>query len=213
MDNILKSSYYFNLNSIDSLFVKLFNEKEPVWNGLSSIGSILNKLFEDGILKGDYSKNVFIHESARVDKSARIEGPCFIGANAEIKFNAYLRENVIIMDNSKVGHACEVKNSIVFPQSVIAHFNYVGDSIIGKNVNLSAGVVLANFRLDKKKVTIKTKDGRIDTGLLKFGAIIGDDSNIGVNSVLNPGTLLGKNSVVYPLVSVNGVYPTDSIIK
>ena len=147
-----------------------------------------------------------IGEGTVVEEGVFIKGPAIIGKNCTIAHGAYIRENVIIGDNVHIGHGVEVKNSIIIGNSAVAHLSYIGDSIIGSNVNVGGGAKTANFRLDGKSIQIKVDGQLIDTGLMKFGAIIGDGAKIGVNAVLNPGTILGKNCLVYPLVSVVGVH-------
>ena len=141
------------------------------------------------------------------------KGKLVQGKNCFIASSVNIREGVILGDNVHVGHFVELKNCIILNDAHIAHLNYIGDSIVGNSVNIAAGVVLANFRLDKKPVSVKTPDGLLTTHLEKFSAVVGDGSQIGVNSVLNPGTILGKNSLVYPLTSVCGVYPDHSVIR
>ncbi|MBI2622689.1 MAG: hypothetical protein HYW64_01170, partial [Candidatus Levybacteria bacterium] len=163
--------------------------------------------------KPNYGKNIFIGKDTLVEDYAVIKGPAIIGKNCFIGHASYLRGGCILGDNVHIGHGAEIKNSILLNNAIAAHLNYIGDSIIGSNVNISGGAMLANFRFDKKSVTIKTENKRIDTGLSKFGAILGDNSTIGVNAVLNPGTLLGKNTIVYPLTSVKGVHKDGEVIR
>jgi len=158
-------------------------------------------------------EKVVIGEGTVIEEGALIKGPAIIGKNCVIGHGAYIRENVIIADNVTIGHASELKNSIVLPHTAVAHFNYIGDSVVGSHVNIGAGAKTANFRLDGKHVRVKVDEDAVDTGLAKFGAIIGDNCKIGINSVLNPGTMLGKGCLVYPLVSVIGAYGKDAIIR
>jgi len=134
------------------------------------------------------------------------------GENCYIHPNTNIREGVILGNNVHIGFAVELKNCIIMNNTHVAHINYVGDAIIGQNVNVSGGAMFANFRLDNKSVTVKMGDQRIETGLDKFSAVVGDGTWLGVNSVLNPGTILGKNSKTYPLTSVIGYYPSDSVV-
>jgi UDP-N-acetylglucosamine diphosphorylase / glucose-1-phosphate thymidylyltransferase / UDP-N-acetylgalactosamine diphosphorylase / glucosamine-1-phosphate N-acetyltransferase / galactosamine-1-phosphate N-acetyltransferase len=140
-------------------------------------------------------------------------GKLIQGENCKIANSSHIREGVILGDNVIIGHCVELKNCIVMNNSAVAHLNYLGDSIVGNGVNISGGAILANYRLDRNKVSVKINNELIDTGLKKFGAIIGDRSIIGVNAVLNPGTALGKNCIVYPLTSVRGFYKANSTIK
>ena len=141
------------------------------------------------------------------------KGKLLKGKNCKIEKSVLIREGVILGDNVRLGHCVELKNCIVLNNSSIAHLNYIGDSVIGGNVNIGGGAILANFRFDEREVDIKHKQGRIQTNLEKFGAVIGDGTKVGVNAVLNPGTVLGKGCIVYPITSVIGYYKAGSIIK
>ena len=140
-------------------------------------------------------------------------GTLIMGKNCSIHPNANIREGVILGDNVHIGYSVELKNCMVMSNTAVAHLNYIGDGVIGNDVNVAGGAILANLRLDKKPVRIKSDNKIIDTHLEKFSCIIGDHSSLGANCVLNPGTILGKNSVVYPLTSVQGVYPNSSIVR
>jgi len=142
-----------------------------------------------------------------------IKGPAIIGRNCQIRHNAYLREDVIIGDNCVVGNSCELKNVLMFNHCQIPHFNYVGDSILGYKAHLGAGVVLSNVKVVKSNVSVEFNGQRIDTGLRKFGALLGDGCDIGCNTVLNPGSIIGRGSVIYPCTNWRGVLPPDSIAK
>jgi NDP-sugar pyrophosphorylase family protein len=179
-------------------------EVENVWNVLSQIGEFI---------KNNSSEKIILGEGTVVEEGAFIKGPAIIGKNCFIAHGAYIRENVIIGDNVKIGHSVEIKNSVILNDSSIAHFNYIGDSVIGNDVNFSGGAITANFRLDGNNIKIRHAGEEIETGLNKFGAIVGDYSRIGVNSVLNPGTILSKKTKVYPLTSVIGVHLEEEIIK
>lgn len=157
--------------------------------------------------------NIAITKTAVVHKSAVIIGPAIIGDNTEIRVNAYLRENVIIGNNCILGNSCEFKNTIIFNDSQIPHFNYVADSVLGYKSHLGAGVITSNLKSDKSSITIKVNNQKLDTNLRKFGALIGDYTEIGCNTVLNPGTILGKNTTIYPLSSVRGYIPSNHIFK
>lgn len=204
---------FFDLSSFE--FRDIFEGVEFVWEALPKIGSYLESLFSKGIIVGNYKnkKNVFIGEGSVVRDNVEILGPVIIGKNCIISHASYLRENCLLGNNVHIGHAVEVKNSIFLNGGVAAHLNYIGDSVIGNNVNISGGAMLANFRLDKKPVTVRNGKAFIETRLQKFSSIIGDDSNIGVNAVLNPGTILGKKTIVYPLISVKGAHQDNEIIK
>lgn len=185
------------------------------WNSISLMTAYIIQLFSNGTLTPNYQNKqyVFVGEGTIIHPSVEIEGPTIIGNNTQIKHSAYLREGCIIGNNVIVGHSVEIKHSILLNNCMIAHLSYIGDSIIGNNANISGGAILANYRLDKKNISIKTEQGEISTGLQKFSSAVGDGSVVGVNSVLNPGTILGKNSIVYPLKSVSGFHSANSEIK
>lgn len=150
---------------------------------------------------------VFIDKTALIHKYVRIEGPCYIGANTEIRHAAYLRRGSWISENAIVGHSSEVKNSIFLPGSKAPHLNYVGDSILGFNVNLGAGTKLSNVRNDKKEIRLKYKNNEsINTGMNKIGAIIGDNSEIGCNVVTNPGTIITSGAMISPNSTISGYF-------
>jgi len=209
--NIFSPEKFFDYSSLS--FADIFPEYKPVWNVLSALSLYIQQQFDSGSIKGNYKENIFIGEGTIVHKSAEIIGPAIIGKNCTISYGAYLREYCLIGDNVMIGHTVEIKNSIILNDSACAHLNYIGDSIIGSGVNIGGGAIIANRRLDKKSVMVKTSDTKIDTQLNKMGAIIGDNSSIGANAVLNPGTVLGRNSLVYPLTSVNGYYAEGSHVK
>ena len=160
------------------------------------------------------SENVWIHKSVSVAPSATIVGPTVIGAGTEIRTGAYIRGSVIVGEGCVVGNSCELKNAILFDFVQVPHFNYVGDSILGYRSHTGAGAITSNVKSDKTLVTVKGENGeKIETGLKKFGACIGDFVEVGCNSVLNPGTVIGRNTNVYPLSCVRGSVPPDSIFK
>ena len=165
---------------------------------------------------------LFIDEGTVIEPGAYIMGPAYIGKNVSIRHGAYIRENVILLDDSLVGNSSEVKNSILFPRAHVPHFNYIGDSLLGSNVNLGAGTKLSNLTVvseknkDGKRPTIKLKidNKEYDTKLAKLGAILGDNVQTGCNSVLNPGCLVGPNTLIYANMSLTkGYYPPNKILK
>ncbi len=208
-----QKEYFFDLSNFE--FRDIFDNVNFVWEVLPKIEKYIDSLFQKGVLVANYKdrKNVFIEETSIVHESAEIIGSAIIGKNCEIRHGSFIRGNVILGDNVTVHHGAEIKQSIFLNNSFAPHVGYVGDSIIGNNVNIAAGVILANFRLDKKSVSVGSGPERIDTRLRKFGCIIGDNSSIGVNSVINPGAILGKRAIVYPLTSVTGVHEDDEIIR
>ena len=159
------------------------------------------------------SENVWIAKSAKVFPSAYLAAPCIIGENTEVRHCAFIRGSVLVGDNCVVGNSTEVKNSIIFDNVHVPHYNYVGDSVLGYKSHLGAGAITSNVKSDKTPVSVKTADGKVETGLKKFGAMVGDETEVGCNSVLCPGTVLGKNCTVYPLSRVRGYIPANRIFK
>lgn len=157
--------------------------------------------------------NVWVSKSANISDTAFIVGPSIIDENAEIRHNAYIRENSIIGKNCVVGNSTEIKNSILFNDSKAEHFNFIGDSILGFGVHLGAGAILSNRKTNKTNVTVNVGTKKIETSQRKLGSFLGDNSEAGCNSVLNPGTVIGKNSQIYPLINVRGFIPENSILK
>ena len=158
-------------------------------------------------------ENIYIAKSASIAKTAYISGPCIIDENAQVRHCAFIRGNAIIGKNCVVGNSTEIKNVILFDNVQVPHYNYVGDSILGYRSHLGAGAITSNVKSDKTLVTVGTPDGRIETGLKKFGAVLGDNVEVGCGSVLNPGTVIGSNTNIYPLSSVRGYIPSNSIYK
>ncbi len=156
---------------------------------------------------------VFIGEGTVVEDGAMIKGPAIIGRNCQIRHNAYIRDQVIIGDHCVVGNACELKHSILFNHCQVPHFNYVGDSILGWKAHLGAGVKISNLKITAGNVLVEHDGQRLDSGLRKFGALIGDHAQVGCNAVLNPGSILGRGSLVYPNVSWRGVLPAHHVAK
>ena len=179
-----------------------WNEEDEPWAILS--GDEFGLLSQ--ICKLDLGDDgVAIHPSALISENVKIEGPCFIGKNAEVRHSAYIRKGSWICEGAIVGHCSEVKNSILLPNSKAPHFNYVGDSIIGEGANLGAGVKLSNVRNDKRGVLVTLRDGsRVDSGLRKLGALVGDGVQIGCNVVTNPGAIISPLSKVPPNETVSG---------
>lgn len=158
-------------------------------------------------------KQVYIGEGTVVEDGAMIKGPALIGRNCQIRHNAYLREDVIVGDNCVIGNSTELKNAILFNHAVAPHFNYVGDSILGHQMHLGAGVVLSNFKSFPGNITVELDGQPFDTGLRKFGALVGDGAEIGCNAVLNPGSIIGRGAMIYPGVNWRGILPANMIAK
>ncbi len=165
------------------------------------------------LLKDYLGDRKVIGHGTVVEPGAVIKGPAIIGRNCVIRSGAYLRANVILGDNVVVGQSCELKNCLVFNDAQIPHLNYVGDSIIGYHVHLGAGVVLSNVKTPPSEISVKMEGREIKTGLRKFGALIGDQTEIGCNSVINPGSVIGRNCSLYALTNWRGYLPADSLVK
>ena len=201
-------------NTIAEPFLKRYTYP---WEALKNIGDFIvelgNKLpKEDYIVKGE---NVWISKTANIAETAYIKGPAIICDNAEIRHCAFIRGNAIVGKNAVVGNSTELKNVILFDNVQVPHYNYVGDSILGYKAHMGAGSITSNVKSDKKLVIIKNNvtGEMIETNRKKVGAMLGDFVEIGCGSVLNPGTVIGKNTNIYPLSSVRGVVPEDSIYK
>lgn len=158
-------------------------------------------------------EDVFVGEGTVIEHGVMIKGPAIIGRNCEIRHNAYIRENVIIGDGCVVGNSCELKNSLLFNKAVAPHFNYIGDSILGHKAHLGAGVKISNFKLAPGNIVLVVEGRKFDTGLRKFGALLGDLTDIGCNAVLNPGSIIGRHSLIYPNTNWRGVLPANRIVK
>lgn len=183
----------------------LLEKYQYAWEVILNLDAYLSEVLPEG--------GKSIGEGSIIDSSAKIGDRVVIGKNCTIADSVLIRGNCIIGDNVDVGHGVEIKHSVIMNNTAIAHLNYIGDSVIGNNVNVGGGAIIANWRFDKKSVKIKAGEKIIDTKMEKFGAAVGDSSSIGVNSALSPGVILGKKSVVYPVVHVSGVYDQGSIIK
>src|SRR5450755_2421117 len=197
---------------------KLFENQKYVWDALKQIASYLQFRLKPQILgellgKPFISNAVFVGAGTTVEQGAVLKGPAWIGENCHIRSGCYVRENVIAGDGVVMGNSCEFKNCILFDEAQVPHFNYVGDSILGFHAHLGAGVILSNVKLDHGEIHVAASEGDIATGLTKFGAIVGDRTEIGCNSVINPGSLLGRDSIIYPGVNFRGVLPERSILK
>ena len=187
---------------------------EYPWEALASIKDFiieLGKSLDTNEYK-EIKENVWVHKSAKVFDSAYLGSPCIIGENTEIRQCAFIRGSALVGDNCVIGNSCELKNVIIFDNAEVPHFNYVGDSILGFKAHMGAGSITSNVKSDRTLVVIHG-DTNIETGIKKVGAFLGDYAEIGCNSVLNPGTVIGRHSNVYPLSSVRGVVPANSIYK
>lgn len=195
----------------------LWVENEEVWRALVRIEAfcksqkVTQKIPPH--VEVDQPQAVIIEEGVVFEPHVYIQGPCYLGAGTVVRHGAYLRGGVICGERCVIGHGSEIKRSILLESAQIAHLVYVGDSILGRKVNLGAGVKCANLRLDRGEVTLHHDGQKISTGLKKFGSVLGDGCQVGCNSVLNPGTILGPKCVVYPLAYVQGVIPANRCIK
>ncbi len=172
------------------------------------LGSTLSE--EEFEKRGD---DVWIARSAKVAPTAFINGPAIIGKEAEVRHCAFIRGNAIVGEGAVVGNSTELKNVILFNKVQVPHYNYVGDSVLGYKSHMGAGSITSNVKSDKKLVVVKTAEGNIETGMKKFGAMLGDEVEVGCGSVLNPGTVVGSHTNIYPLSSVRGYVPAGSIYK
>lgn len=197
----------------------LFDNAVNVWDALRQIPTYLQFRLKPGIHgrligKPFVSTAVYIGPGTVIEQGAMIKGPAWIGEGCEIRSGAYIRENVIVGNGCVLGNSCEFKNSILFDGVQVPHFNYVGDSILGFKSHLGAGVILSNVKLDHGEIHVTGPDGvLVPTGLRKFGAILGDYAEVGCNSVLSPGSLIGRGTVLYPGSQWRGVAPAGSIVK
>lgn len=209
----LKTCELFDLSH--TLARQLLEECEYPWQALPRIKDFVLKMGKD-LCQFEYnspSEGVWIHKSAKVAPSAVINAPCIIGKDTEVRTGAFIRGAVIVGEGCVVGNSCELKNAILFDGVQVPHFNYVGDSVLGYRSHTGAGAITSNVKSDKSLVRVKTDDGYVETGLKKMGAMLGDFVEVGCNSVLNPGTVIGRNTNVYPLSSVRGSVPPNSIFK
>lgn len=205
-----------NLLTLDKTIAKdLFANEDNPWDILPKISQFileLGKLLDLG--KFDrIANNIWVAKSAKISQTACLNGPLIVDEDAEIRHCAYIRGRVIIGKGVVVGNSTEVKNSILFDGVQVPHYNYVGDSILGYKAHMGAGSITSNVKSDKSLVKISYNGKKIDTGLKKFGAVLGDYVEVGCNTILNPGTIIGKNSTIYPLCSVRGIVPEDCIYK
>ncbi|MBQ7076875.1 MAG: UDP-N-acetylglucosamine pyrophosphorylase [Lachnospiraceae bacterium] len=199
----------------ETIAAPLFNGKTYPWEVLPVIKTGILDIIES-LDKNDYEDrgdNVFIHKTAKVFPTATILGPAIIGARTEVRPGAFIRGNAIVGEDCVVGNSTELKNVILFNHVQVPHYNYVGDSILGHYSHMGAGSITSNVKSDKTLVVVKDGEEKIETGLKKFGAMLGDHVEVGCNSVLNPGTVIGRNTNIYPLSPVRGVIPADSIYK
>lgn len=204
------------LYSLDETLAKdIFEDVTYPWEVLPKIGEFIQKL-GDTLSEEEYEKrgeNIWIAKSAKVAPTACIHGPAIIGKDAEVRHCAFIRGNAIVGEGAVVGNSTELKNVILFNKVQVPHYNYVGDSVLGYKAHMGAGSITSNVKSDKTLVTVKTPDGPIETGLKKFGAMLGDNVEVGCGSVLNPGTVVGAHTNIYPLSMVREFVSANSIYK
>ena len=203
------------LNLDKTIAAKLFEGKTYPWEALDGIKSFILELGET-LSADEYDhpeEGVWIAKDAKIFPSAYIGAPCIIDHGAEVRHCAFIRGSAIVGKNAVVGNSTELKNVVLFDNVQVPHYNYVGDSILGYKAHMGAGSITSNVKSDKTLVTVHIPDAPIETGRKKFGAILGDNVEVGCNSVLNPGTVIGRCSNIYPVSCVRGVVPANSIYK
>ena len=209
----MKTAELFDLSRTQAAdYLKKFTYPWEALSGIKdfilSLGAVLNK--------DEYTEVapcVWVHKTAEISPSAYVGAPCIIGENTEVRHCAFIRGSALVGNNCVVGNSTELKNVILFDNVQVPHYNYVGDSILGCKSHMGAGAITSNVKSDKSLVAVNSCSEKIATGLKKFGAVLGDFVEVGCNSVLNPGTVIGRNSNVYPLSCVRGYIPADSIYK
>lgn len=213
MNNLLKVNNILNMD--ETIAREIFKGVDFPWQVIPDISDFIVKLGES-LPKDKFDKiseGIYIAQTAKVAQTACLNGPLIIDEDAEIRHCAYIRGSVIVGKNCVVGNSTEIKNAILFNAVQVPHYNYIGDSILGYKCHFGAGSITSNVKSDKSLVTVNYSEVKIETGLKKFGAVVGDYVEIGCNSVLNPGCIIMRNSSIYPLSSVRGVIAQDSIFK
>lgn len=209
---MLKTDMLFDYShTLAGSYLKNF---EYPWDALKGISDLIVSLGSQ--LGADYTElnpQVWVHKTAKIAPTAFLGAPCIIGAGTEVRHCAFIRGSALVGENCVVGNSVELKNVILFDAVQVPHFNYVGDSILGYKSHMGAGAVTSNVKSDQTPVVVKNGDEQISTGLKKFGAMLGDHVEVGCNSVLNPGTVIGRNSNIYPTSCVRGMVPEYSIWK
>ena len=201
-------------NSIPSYLVSLFDSVNYPWEIIPRINIYITEIYEDCLKKGftEFSKGILIGKNVTISENSKIISPAIIGHESEIRPGAYIRGNVITGTGCVIGNSSEIKNAVILDYAQIPHFNYVGDSVIGNFAHMGAGAVCSNLKSDKSLVVVNS-DSPINTGLKKLGAVLADCTEVGCGCVLNPGTVVCKNSRIYPLTSVRGVVVPNAIMK
>ena len=214
----MKASDLFALPASLQIFAASFSAEAAPWEWLRQIGAALKAVsFPEAtrvLPPGVHVEGaVYLDPSVKLPPHATIIGPAWIGAGTEIRPGAYIRGNVIVGANCVLGNSCEFKNCLLMDNVQVPHFSYVGDSVLGNGAHLGAGVILSNLRLDQQPITVRLPDGFAETGLRKFGAILGEKAEVGCNAVLQPGTILGKRALVMPTMAFGGYLPAETIAR
>jgi len=213
MENRMRTEELYDLSHTAAK--PLLEKTEYPWEALSGIGDFILELGKS-LPTGEYEKrgeDVWIHKTAKIYPNNYIAGPCVIGPETEVRPGAFIRGKALVGANCVVGNSTELKNVILFDNVQVPHYNYVGDSILGYKSHMGAGSLTSNVKSDKTLVTVRAGAEKLETGLKKFGAMLGDHVEVGCNTVLNPGTVIGKNSRIYPLSMVRGFVPSGMIFK
>jgi len=213
---MFKPADFFDLNQTGH--AAIFDGCKFAWDALKKIEGYIAANLKPELRnrcegRAYIGERVFIGEGTLLEDGVMIKGPAIIGKNCQIRHNAYLRENVIIGDECVVGNSTEIKNSLLFNHAVAPHYNYVGDSILGHKAHLGAGVKISNFKMFPGNIEVEMEGQPFDTGLRKFGALLGDGAEVGCNAVLNPGSIIGRGAVIYPNVFWRGILPANMIAK
>ena len=213
---MFKPAELFDLNQTEH--AAIFNGCKFAWDALRKIEGYLAANLKPDLRntcdgRAYIGEKVFIGKGTVLEDGVMIKGPAIIGQNCRIRHNAYIRENVIIGDDCVVGNSTEIKNSLLFNHAVAPHYNYVGDSILGHKAHLGAGVKISNYKLMPGNIEVEMEGRPFDTGLRKFGALVGDGAEIGCNAVLNPGSIIGRGAVIYPNIFWRGILPANMIAK
>ena len=203
------------LNLDETISKNIFDDATYPWEVLTKVNDFIIKLGNELDLNKfeKKSENIWIAKSAKIAPTSCIIGPCIIDEDAEIRHSAFIRGNAIVGKNVVVGNSTELKNVIIFNNAQVPHYNYLGDSILGYKSHMGAGSIISNLKSDKSLVTVKCNNEKIETNLKKFGAILGDNVEVGCGSVLNPGTVIGRKTNIYPLSSVRGYVNQNMIYK
>jgi NDP-sugar pyrophosphorylase family protein len=214
----MKAADFFTLPPSLAPFLAAFQPDAPPWEWLKQISPALaarrlDQPFQPLLPDLHVEGWVYLHPSVKLPPTATLIGPAWIGAHTEIRPGAFIRGNVIVGEGCVLGNSCEFKNCLLMDGVQVPHFNYVGDSILGNGAHLGAGAILSNYRLDQQPIVLRLPDLTVETGLRKFGAILGDRAEVGCNAVLQPGTLLGPRALVMPAMAFGGWLPPKTIAK